>query len=311
MEFFHKVSAYGFMRTRYVWYVVSAVLVLVSLVSLLTRGLNTGVEFTGGTTVQARFATPANTEAVGSALEAGGIGEATVAVFGSASEVLIRMPPQQDSGSAVFRARMEGVLRGVDRSAEILQVETVQAQVGAELKNSAWWSLGITFALIGLYVAMRFHTYKLGVGALVAALHDPIIVAGFFSVTQITFDLPTVSALLAVIGYSLNDTVVVFDRIRERFHAGRRLPAAEVLDQSVNQTLSRTIITSGATFIVVIVLLLIGGPVLKGFSWALTVGILVGTYSSIYIASAIALDLGLTADDLLPSAVKKPIDDLP
>lgn len=311
MEFFHKVSTFGFMRTRRMWYVVSGILVVVSLVSLLTRGLNTGVEFTGGTTVQARFATPANTEAVAKAIESGGIADATVTVFGSANEVLIRMPPQKDSGGAEFRAHMEGVLRGVDKSAEMLQVETVQAQVGAELKNSAWWSLAITFVLIGLYVALRFHTYKLGVGALVAAMHDPIIVAGFFSVTQLTFDLPTVSALLAVIGYSLNDTVVVFDRIRERFHAARRLPPVEVLDQSVNQTLSRTIITSGATFIVVIVLLLIGGPVLKGFSWALTVGIIVGTYSSIYIASAIALDLGLKADDLLPTAVKKPIDDLP
>jgi preprotein translocase subunit SecF len=126
-----------------------------------------------------------------------------------------------------------------------------------------------------------------------------------------TFDLPTVSALLAVIGYSLNDTVVVFDRIRERFHAARRLPPLEVLDQSVNQTLSRTIITSGATLMVVVVLLVMGGPVLKGFSTALTVGIVVGTYSSIYIASAIALDLGLKAEHLLPTAVKKPLDDLP
>jgi preprotein translocase subunit SecF len=142
-------------------------------------------------------------------------------------------------------------------------------------------------------------------------MHDPIIVAGFFSVTGMVFDLPTVSALLAVIGYSLNDTIVVFDRIRERFLASRRTAPAEVLDQSINQTLSRTIITSGATFIVVVVLLLLGGPVLKGFSTALVVGIIVGTYSSIYIASAIALDCGLKADDLLPTAVKTPVDDLP
>jgi preprotein translocase subunit SecF len=311
MEFFHKATAFPFMHTRRVWYVVSSVLVVASLISLFVHGLNMGVEFEGGRTVQARFAAAAHTETVDAALKAAGFTESNVTIFGTAREVLIRLPPLKEIDSTTFRDRITTVLSGVDPKVEILQIENVEPQVGNELRTSAWQSLVITFLLIGLYVAFRFHTWRLGVGAVVAALHDPIIVAGFFSITQITFDLPTVSALLAVIGYSLNDTVVVFDRIRERFHVARRLAPVDVLDQSVNQTLSRTIITSGATFIVVVVLLLLGGPVLKGFSWALTVGIIVGTYSSIYIAGAIALDLGLKAEHLLPTAVKRPLDDLP
>jgi preprotein translocase subunit SecF len=311
MEFFHKATTFQFMRTRRVWYVISSIMVVLALASLVTRGLNLGVEFTGGKTVQARFAAAANVDGVGKAMTAGGYPDSVVTVFGTAREVLIRLPPQERESGVQFREHVTRVLRGIDPKVEILQIETVAAQVGKELQNSAMLALGLTMLLILIYVALRFHTYRLGVGAIIAALHDPIIVAGFFSETQMTFDLATVSALLAVIGYSLNDTVVVFDRIRERFHAARRLPPAEVLDQSVNQTLSRTIITSGATFIVVLVLLLIGGPVLKGFSAALTVGIIVGTYSSIYIASAIALDLGLKAEHLLPTAVKKPLDDLP
>jgi preprotein translocase subunit SecF len=196
-------------------------------------------------------------------------------------------------------------------SARCVQIENVGAQVGAELRDAGIQSLLATLVLIFLYVAFRFHTWRLSVGALVAAMHDPIVVVGFFSITRIPFDLPTISALLAVIGYSLNDTVVVFDRIRERFHVARRLPPAEVLDQAINQTLSRTIITSGATLAVVAILLVLGGPVLLGFSAALVVGIVVGTYSSIYIAGAVALDTGLQADHLLPTSEKKPVDDLP
>jgi preprotein translocase subunit SecF len=311
MEFFHKATNFHFMHTRRVWYVISSILVVLSLVSLFTRGLNLGVEFTGGKSVQARFAAAANVDAVTRSMTGGGYADSIVTVFGTAREVLIRLPPQARETTAQFRDHVTAVLRGLDPKVEILQIETVEAQVGKELQNNAIWSLALTLGMILLYVALRFHTFRLGVGAIVAALHDPIIVAGFFSETQMTFDLPTVSALLAVIGYSLNDTVVVFDRIRERFHAARRLPPAEVLDQSVNQTLSRTIITSGATLLVVVVLLVVGGPVLKGFSTALTVGIVVGTYSSIYIASAIALDLGLKAEHLLPTAVKRPVDTLP
>jgi len=310
MEFFHKVSNVPFMRQRKLWYAVSAALIIASLVSLATRGLNFGVDFTGGTTVQVRFPGTANVQAVAEAITRAGYADPTVSNFGTVRDVLVRLPPQTQTAEQL-RANIEQAMQSLDKSAEILQIENVGAQVGAELRASAWQSLLATMLLIGLYLLFRFHTWRLSLGAVVAAMHDPIIVAGFFSWTRITFDLPTVSALLAVIGYSLNDTVVVFDRIRERFHAARRLPPDQIMDQSINQTLSRTLITSGATFVVVLVLLVFGGAALLGFSSALVVGILVGTYSSIYVASAIALDCGLKAEHLLPTAVKHPVDDLP
>ena len=310
MEFFHKVSNVPFMRQRKLWYAVSTLMIIASLVSLATRGLNFGIDFTGGTTVQVRFPGPANVEAVVQAMTRAGYPDPVVSNFGTVRDVLVRLPPQTQA-SEVFRANVEKAMQALDPAAEILQIENVGAQVGAELRHAAWQSLLATMILIGLYLIFRFHTWRLSLGAVVAAMHDPIIVAGFFSITRITFDLPTVSALLAVIGYSLNDTVVVFDRIRERFHAARRLPSDQIIDQSINQTLSRTLITSGATFVVVLVLLVMGGAALTGFSSALVVGILVGTYSSIYVASAIALDCGLKAEHLLPSAVKHPVDDMP
>jgi preprotein translocase subunit SecF len=164
---------------------------------------------------------------------------------------------------------------------------------------------------IGIYLAFRFHTWRLSVGAIFAVLHDPILVLGIFSITQTPFDLAVVAAVLAVVGYSLNDTVVVFDRIRERFEKSRRLAPAIALDQAINQTLSRTIMTKVVTSIVVVALLFLGGPVLRGFSEALLIGIIAGTYSSIWISSAVALDFGLTAEHVFPSEKKSPVDHLP
>jgi preprotein translocase subunit SecF len=165
--------------------------------------------------------------------------------------------------------------------------------------------------LVAIYVAFRFHTWRLSLGALFALLHDPILVLGVFSITGTPFDLAVVAAILAVVGYSLNDTIIVFDRIRERFEANRRLAPATALDQSVNQTLSRTIMTKVTTLIVVVALLFLGGPVLRGFSEALVIGILAGTYSSIYISAAIALDLGLKAEHVFPSVTRREVDSLP
>jgi len=187
----------------------------------------------------------------------------------------------------------------------------VGGQVGAELAEKGALAVLFTFFFIMLYVWMRFQ-WKLGVGAIVAALHDPIIILGFFAVTQMTFDLPSLAAILAVIGYSLNDTVVVFDRIRERFVSMRKGTPEQVMDASINETLSRTIMTSLTTMLTVFALLFFGGEILRGFSTALTIGIVVGTYSSIYIASALALDLKLTARDLLPVQKEKDaVDDMP
>ena len=310
MEFFHRATHFPFMQTRKLWYGLSAVLVLISIVSLATRGLNLGVDFTGGVTVQAGFSGPANRDAVAAALARAGYTDAQVTVFGSSRVLAIRLPPTTQSTDTV-RTRLEQVLHQVDPGVQIQQVQNIGPQVGNELERSAAEGLAATLLLIFGYIAVRFHTWRLSFGAILAVLHDPILVLGAFSITRTTFDLTVVAAMLAVIGYSLNDTVVVFDRIRERFHAARRLSPIEVLDQSINQTLSRTIMTKVVTLIVVVALYALGGPVLRGFSLALIIGIVAGTYSSIYISSAAALDCGLTAEHLLPSASKRPVDSLP
>jgi len=298
------------MSTRKLWYALSGVLILISLVSLFTRGLNLGVDFTGGVTVQASFPSAANRDAVSSALLQAGYPDPQVTIFGTSRDIAIRLPPSTQSTEAV-RERLEQILHGVDPGAQIRQVAVVGPQVGGELQRSAVQGLLATLLLIFGYIALRFHTWRLSLGAILAVMHDPILVLGVFSLTRTTFDLTVVAAMLAVIGYSLNDTVVVFDRIRERFHGSRRLDPVLVLDQSINQTLSRTIMTKVVTLIVVVALYVLGGPVLKGFSEALIIGILAGTYSSIYISSAVALDCGLKSEHLLPSAAKLPVDNMP
>ncbi|MDB6010669.1 MAG: Protein-export rane protein SecF [Gammaproteobacteria bacterium] len=310
MEFFSHQTSYPFMATRKVWYTLSAVLMIASVVSFFTRGLNLGIDFTGGVNAQVSFTQAANVDDVRSKLTAAGFHEPQVQNFGSSRDVVIRLPPDPSQTEASIRSKLETVVKSIDATAKVPQLEVVGPQVGNELRTSAIWALSFTLLLIFIYIAFRFHTWRLSFGAILAVLHDPILVIGIFSVSQTEFDLPVVAAILAVIGYSLNDTVVVFDRIRERFETNRRLAPALVLDQSINQTLSRTIMTKVVTSIVVVALLFLGGPVLRGFSEALMIGIIAGTYSSIYISSAIALDCGLTAEHLFPSA-KKAIDELP
>lgn len=311
MEFFRTQSRIGFMRVRKAAYVLSAIMFVVSLGAIFFKGLNLGVDFTGGVTIEAKFSDEADLDRLRGDLAADGFSDVQVQNFGSSRDVAIRLPPPDSQTADEIRARVEAVLLSEDPAVVISRVDVVGPQVGAELRNSAIVALASTLVLIFIYVFIRFHAWQLSLGAIMAAIHDPIIVIGFFALTGVVFDLSVIAATLAVIGYSLNDTVVVFDRIRERFEANKRLAPSEVLDQSVNQTLSRTIMTSGTTLIVVLTLLLIGGPALEGFSIALVVGILVGTYSSIYIASATALDAGLTAESLFPPRKKLAIDDLP
>jgi preprotein translocase subunit SecF len=279
--------------------------------SFMLRGLNLAIDFKGGVRIEAAFATAANRDAVQRDLAGAGFAEATVQNFGSASDLTIRLPPQPNQDGAAIRARVDAVLKGIDPKAEVRSLEVVGPQVGSELRNSAVEAISAALLLIFGYIALRFHTWRLSLGAILAVLHDPILVLGVFSITQTSFDLTVVGAILAVIGYSLNDTVVVFDRIRERFELSRRLAPIEVLDQSINQTLSRTIMTKVVTLIVVVALYTLGGPALRGFSEALIIGIVAGTYSSIYISSAIALDFGLKADHLLPTTAKRAVDDMP
>jgi preprotein translocase subunit SecF len=308
VEFFSHQTSYPFMATRKVWYTLSAVLMIVSLASFFTRGLNLAIDFTGGVSAEVRFPRAVNVDDVRARLTATGFHEPQVQNFGSSRDIAIRLPPEAKQTAAEVRARLEGALKSADPGVQVVQLDVVGPQVGNELRVSAMEALFFTLLGIFLYIALRFHTWRLSLGAIFAVLHDPILVLGFFSLTQMSFDLAVVAAILAVIGYSLNDTVVVFDRIRERFETNRRSAPDVVLDQSINQTLSRTIMTKVVTSIVVVALLFLGGPVLKGFSAALLIGIIAGTYSSIYISSAIALDFGLTAEHVFPTVKKAAFD---
>jgi preprotein translocase subunit SecF len=312
MEFFHKVTRFPFMHTRKIWYGISLFLVLGSLILVVVRGLNFGVDFTGGVVVETNFQSTPNLDQLRAALQKSAVVGAQVQAFGSSKDILVRLPPNPNAKGEEVGAQIIAAFKTVDAAVEMRRTEVVGPQVGQELFIGGAWALVATLVLILIYVLFRFE-FKLAVGATLAALHDPIIVLGFFALTQMTFDLTVVSAILAVIGYSLNDTVVVFDRLRERARAARKLSIAQIIDESINQTLSRTVMTSGMTLLVVLALFFFGGETLLGFSTALIVGIVAGTYSSIYVAAAIAMDLGLKSDDLLQRKITKPeeVDGLP
>ena len=312
MEFFHKVTSFPFMHTRKVWYGLSAILIIASFALVLVRGLNLGVDFTGGVVIETNFPQAPNIDALRTALANAGVAGAQVQAFGSSRDILVRLPPDPNARGEILGAHIQEIFSKVDSGVKLQRTEVVGPQVGQELFVKGGWALFATLVLILIYVLFRF-TPKLALGAIFAVLHDPICVVGFFALTQMTFDLTAISAVLAVIGYSLNDTVIVFDRIRERARTARKLSISQVIDESINQTLSRTLITKLVTLLVVVALLIFGGETLRGFSAALVIGILAGTYSSIYISSAISLDLGLRTDDLLERKATKPeeIDGLP
>jgi len=309
MEFFHKVTTYPFMHTRRMWYGVSGVAIIASIVLLFWHGLNLGIDFTGGVVLEFQYPRTADLEKTRATLE-GKFLHPQVQNFGDDRTVAVRLLPQANQDVNSVSKAVTEELQKVDPEVKLQRAEVVGPQVGKELTNQGGLAILFTFLLIGLYTWFRFQ-WKMGISAIIATLHDPLIILGFFAVTQITFDLAVLAAILAVIGYSLNDTVVVFDRVRENFHKTRRASSEEVMDASINQTLSRTIITSGATLLVVVVLLIMGGETLRGFSWALTIGILVGTYSSIYVAGALALDMKLSALDLMEHKETSKVDAMP
>jgi preprotein translocase subunit SecF len=311
VEFFGKATNFPFMATRRMWYGLSLILMIASLGLFFVRGVNLTVDFTGGTNVEATFTAAADVERVRTALEEAGFHEPVVQVFGTANDISARLGPDETLTPDEARDKVGAALRSVDPAVDIKPLEFVGPQVGEELRNSAILALLLTLLLVFLYIAIRFHTWRLSTGAILALIHDPVLILGWFALMQTPFDLAVVAALLAVVGYSLNDTIIVFDRIRERFEGNRKLAPMLVLDQSINQTLSRTIMTKVTTLIVVVALLVFGGPVLNGFSQALVIGIIAGTYSSIYISSAIALDLGLKAEHVFPDAATRQADSLP
>lgn len=289
-----------------------SVLVLAGcVVSLLIRGMNLGLDFTGGSIIEVSYPASVEIPLVRDTLQKAGFGDAQTQHFGTSSEVLIRIPPRQGLTSADLSNQVINALKVMEGGAavEMRRVEFVGPQVGGELVEQGVLAMLIALLGILIYVAFRFE-WRLAVGTIAATVHDVVFTVGVFSLLQIEFDLTVLAAVLAVIGYSVNDTVVVLDRIRENFRRMRKETTLEVMNSAINQTLSRTLMTSVTTLLAVIVLYFFGGPAMRGFSIAMIIGIVVGTYSSIYIASATALYLGVSREDLLPRA-KAEVDGLP
>jgi preprotein translocase subunit SecF len=301
---------FDFLGVRRVAAIMSAILLVVSLGSLVTRGLNFGIDFTGGLLLEVEYEGPADLVDIRQRLGADGFSDAQVQNFGAARDVLIRVLPREDSDTGAVGQQILNILRGAGEPVELRRVEFVGPQVGEELTERGGLAMLFALIMILIYIIVRFQ-WKFAVGSVAALIHDVIITLGFFSVFQIPFDLSVLAALLAVIGYSLNDTIVVFDRIRENFRRVREQGAEAMMNTSINQMLGRTVITSGTTLLVLVALFLLGGESVRGFSIALLVGIGVGTYSSIYIAGALALALDVSPQDLMPPKVEDEADSLP
>ncbi len=311
MEFFHKVPHINFLGVRKYTFAASIAVLIVAIVSLSIHGLNLAVDFTGGVTVQVSYPAPANLRQIRDTLTADGYKDAIVQNYGTPQEVLIRLQPKKGVSGKDTASDVVAGLQKVTSQARLEKTYFVGPEVGKDLATKGSLAFILTLAGILIYIIFRFE-WRLAVGGVLATLHDVVFVVGFFSIFHLEFDLNVLAAVLAVMGYSVNDTVVVFDRIREDFRIMRKGTPFEIINLAVNQTLSRTIITSGTTMLVVVTLLILGGPVLHGFSVALCVGIIVGTYSSIYIASAIALVLGVSKKDLMVRVKEdKKVDDMP
>ena len=304
---------YDFMGKRKIALVLSSILIITALVSLFTRGLNFGLDFTGGTVVVVHFEHTVDVTEVRETLESSGFDNIVVKNFGSSKDVEITLPPQQGDSSddaaigsddretdeAKLSNEVLKQLLVLDAEARISKADFVGSQVGEELVEQG--SLALLYAIMGIliYVTIRFE-WRFSLGAIAALVHDVVITAGVFSIWQVEFDLTVLAALLAVIGYSLNDTIVVFDRIRENFRKGRKATTEQVINNSISQTLSRTVITSLTTLLVLFALFTFGGDLIHGFAFALLVGVIVGTYSSIFVASTTTLALGISREDLIP-----------
>lgn len=310
MELISNKTEINFMGRRKLAVVLSALLIVVSIGSLMTRGLNLGVDFTGGLLVEVGYTEAADLDAIRGQLSAASYEGAQVQNFGSANDVLIRMLPTDDLDTAKLGEQILGVLQEDDASVTLRRIEFVGPQVGEELTERGGTAMIFALLMILAYIMFRFQ-WKFAVGSVAALVHDVLIVLGVFSVLQLPFDLSVLAAVLAVIGYSLNDTIVVFDRIRENFRHIRRGSAEAIMNTSINQMLGRTVITSLTTLLVLFALFFIGGEAVRGFSTALIIGIVVGTYSSIYTASAAALWLNVTPEDLMDNHDEEDPDGLP
>ncbi len=306
MEFFKSKTKIQFMRAKKWTAIVSSILVVASLASLVVNGLRFGLDFTGGVQLEVTYKHNANLDSIRQHLSQSGYKEFEVKSYGSTREVLITLAAKNIVEQKAVRTKVAEI---ISPQGTIASVNFIGPQVGAELAKKGALAMIVALLATLIYIAFRFE-YRFGISAILALIHDPVLILGMFSFFHIEFDLVSLAAVLTVIGYSLNDTIVVFDRVRENFRKHRKKTPVEIMDLSINQTLSRTIMTSGLTLLAVIALLIYGGPTLFGFSLALLIGILVGTYSSIYVAGAVAVMIGLQRSDFLPK-VKADIDDLP
>ncbi len=327
MRIFKKQTHIKFMARRRLAFIMSVLVIVIGIASLFVRGLNFGIDFTGGTLVEVSYGESVEIEAVRTTLDEAGFDDALVQYFGTSRDVMIRLPVHADDAGAKLSNSLMDALREpyretlaetrkgaaqqcvsdgvsglVDCHVQMRRVEFVGPQVGKELTEKG--GLAMIYALLGIliYVAWRFE-WRFAVGSVVALVHDVLVTVGLFSLFYLEFSLPVLAALLAVIGYSLNDTIVVFDRIRENFRKIRKGSVTEIMNRSINQTLPRTILTSVTTLLVLVALFVLGGEVIRGFATALIIGVVIGTYSSIFVASPVVLALGVSREDMMP--VKK------
>jgi preprotein translocase subunit SecF len=304
MEFFRIRRDIPFMRHVVLFNAISVGLFVLAVFFIATRGLNFSIEFTGGTVVEVGFTQSTELGPVRSAIEGLGYHDAIVQHFGTSRDVMIRLPPRPDLSSEQISQQVLGALKAVDPAAELRRVEFVGPQVGRELATDG--ALALLFVIIGImiYLAIRFE-WKFSIAAIVANLHDVIIIVGFFAFFQWEFSLAVLAAMLAVLGYSVNESVIIFDRIRENFRKMRKATTVEVIDNAITKMISRTIITHGSTQMMVLSMLIFGGPVLHYFALALTIGIMFGIYSSIFVAAGMAMWLGVKREDLVKPVKKK------
>ncbi len=312
MQFLYGKSNIDFLGKRKITLAFSLALIIISIASLTTRGLNYGIDFTGGYLIELGYPDSVELAPVRAAMTENGFSDAQIQHFGTSKDILVRLAPRDGVKQAELSEEVISVLKSVsDQEISMRRIEFVGPQIGEELREQGGMAMLIALFGILIYVGFRFQL-KSAVGAIFALIHDVIITIGAFSITQIQFDLTVLAAVLAVIGYSLNDTVVVLDRIRETFRAQRKGTPINILNMSINGTLSRTLMTSFTTLLVLLALFFIGGEVIHGFSFALIIGVFIGTYSSIYIASTTLIMMNITKQDFLEEAKDTtPVDDLP
>lgn len=302
MQIFKNTPTFDFMAKRKIALAFSLLLIIASVSSLAIKGLNFGLDFTGGTLIEVAYPQSADLNKIRAKLTETGFGDAVVQNFGSSKDVLVRLAPRENTSSQSLGDKILIALKSDDEDVIMRRQEFVGPQVGDELRDDGGLAMLIALAFILVYVMARFE-YRFALGSIAALIHDVVITMGIFSLFQFDFDLTVLAAVLAVIGYSLNDTIVVFDRIRENFRIMRKQEPVNIINASLNQTLSRTMMTSVTTLIVVLSMFFLGGELIHAFSIALIIGILIGTYSSIYVASSMVIALNITAESMIP--VKK------